>query len=268
MRALGFGKNHVLIFIVLQAFSFAIPGLLLGLVVALILNDSFREIVYYSSHSAGEYGLSKESILVSTILMGFLVPLISNIGPTREALSKSLRASLDASRRDGSGEAVSAFVTELQDVGISGQEIVTAIYLCTFGIVTYYFIPMALLTDNKGLFFLILNLVMTSLLLGLVFLVAIVLPACQRAILSCLLCMCKKDRPLWSIVRNRLESGRDRNTKIALMVTSSVCVILYQASGGLTVFAYFKDLWHWFMAGDIMLSYTFSSGLLNEVPMA
>lgn len=99
MRALGFGKNHVLVFIILQSFSFAVPGLFLGLIVALLLNDSFREVVFYSTHIAGEYGLSTDSILVSTILMGFLVPLISNIGPTREALSKNLRASLDASRR-------------------------------------------------------------------------------------------------------------------------------------------------------------------------
>ena len=113
MRALGFDKSHVMVFIVLQAFSFAIPGLLLGLMVALLLNDSFREVVFYTSHYAGEYGLSIDSILVSTILMGFLVPLISNIGPTREALSKNLRASLDASRREGSNDGVSAVVKKL-----------------------------------------------------------------------------------------------------------------------------------------------------------
>ena len=57
MRALGFNKSHVLVFVVFQAFSFAIPGVLLGLIVALLLNDSFRELVYYQTHYAGEYGL-------------------------------------------------------------------------------------------------------------------------------------------------------------------------------------------------------------------
>ena len=80
---------------------------------ALVLNDSFRETVYYTSHYSGEYGLSADSILVSTLLMGILVPLISNIGPTREALSKNLRASLDATRRNGSGDQVSAIVKRL-----------------------------------------------------------------------------------------------------------------------------------------------------------
>ena len=113
MRALGFGKNHVFMFIVLQAFSFAVPGLLLGLIVALILNDSFRECVYYSTRNAGEYGLSADSILITAILMGILVPLISNVGPTREALSKNLRSSLDASRRNGSGDQISVMVQKM-----------------------------------------------------------------------------------------------------------------------------------------------------------
>ena len=104
MRALGFGKNHIFMFIVLQAFSFAIPGLMLGLIVAHLLNDLFREGFYYTSRYAGDYGLSFSSVLVSAILMGFLVPIVANVGPTREALAKNLRASLDASRRDGSGE--------------------------------------------------------------------------------------------------------------------------------------------------------------------
>ena len=57
MRALGFSKDHLLVFITLQAFSFALPGLMLGLIIAMLLNDGFREAFYYSAHYAGEYGL-------------------------------------------------------------------------------------------------------------------------------------------------------------------------------------------------------------------
>lgn len=133
---------------------------------------------------------------------------------------------------------------------------------------TYYFIPLALLQSNHGLFFLILNLVMTSLLLGLVALISIFLPFLQNGVLSLLLCICRKDRQIGPIIRNRLESGRDRNMKIALMVTVSICVIFYQSSGNKTVFAYFKDVWFWFMTGDILITYQLSLGNLNEVPMA
>ena len=83
MRALGFNKSHVIVFVILQAFSFAIPGVLLGLMVALILNDAFREHMYYETHYAGSYGLSAQSVLITVILMGIVVPLLSNIGPTK-----------------------------------------------------------------------------------------------------------------------------------------------------------------------------------------
>ena len=43
MRALGFSKSHLMVYIVLQALSFSIPGLLLGLTIALVLNEAFLE---------------------------------------------------------------------------------------------------------------------------------------------------------------------------------------------------------------------------------
>lgn len=116
----------------------------------------------------------------------------------------------------------------MQDVDLSHHQVLVGLYLIAFGIVTYYFIPLAVITSDQGLLFLVLNLVMTSLLLGLVFLISLVAPACQRAFLECMLGLCcRKDRPLGPVLRKRLESAKDRNMKIALMITCSVCFILY-----------------------------------------
>ena len=93
--------------------------MVLGLIIAIVLNDGLREYFYYSLHYAGDYGLSKDSILVSVIMMGLVVPLLSNIGPTREALTKNLRSSLDASRRDGGDESISVVKSKLQDIALS-----------------------------------------------------------------------------------------------------------------------------------------------------
>lgn len=46
MRALGFQKGHVLTFVVFQAFSFAIPGVILGLIIAFILNGGLQEAMF------------------------------------------------------------------------------------------------------------------------------------------------------------------------------------------------------------------------------
>ena len=83
MRALGFGKDHLVVFIVLQAFSFAVPGLVLGLLLALLLADAFMEAFYVSTHYAGGYGLSASSVALATVMLGFVIPVLSNIGPTK-----------------------------------------------------------------------------------------------------------------------------------------------------------------------------------------
>ena len=92
----------------------------MGLILALMLNDGFRETFYWSAHLAGDYGLSTFSVLLVTIMIGFVIPLLSNMGPTQQALSRNLRASLDASRRDGSDESMTAVVTRIgSEMGVS-----------------------------------------------------------------------------------------------------------------------------------------------------
>lgn len=63
-----------------------------------------------TTHYAGEYGLSPFSVALATIMVGIVIPLLSNIGPTKQALSRSLRASLDASRREGSDDGITAVI--------------------------------------------------------------------------------------------------------------------------------------------------------------
>ena len=59
MRALGFSKSHLMVYIVLQALSFSIPGLLLGLTIALVLNEAFLEMamLFMVPGFYSEYGL-------------------------------------------------------------------------------------------------------------------------------------------------------------------------------------------------------------------
>ena len=142
------------------------------------MNDGFRLSIYYTSHYAGEYGLTSESMLVSVILMGFVIPLLSNIGPTREALKKNLRISLDASRRGGGDESVSVVVTNLNNIAMSRRELIFGLYLIGFGVATYYWLPLSILMNNYGLFSTVMSLIMVCLIIGIVFILAVILPAC------------------------------------------------------------------------------------------
>ena len=58
MRALGFKSDHVIVFVILQAFSFAVPGVLLGLMIGTVMNEGFEEFMFIALKNAGTYGLT------------------------------------------------------------------------------------------------------------------------------------------------------------------------------------------------------------------
>lgn len=71
------------------------------------------------------------------------------------------------------------------------------------------------------------------------------------------------------IVVNRLESGKQRNLKISLMITAAIGFCIYTTSGLSTVTEYFRDVWLWYIGADLFIGQNLvNSGYLNEVPMA
>ena len=98
LRALGFNTNNLMATIILQAFTFAIPGLISGLVVAAVMNLGMRNILYKLTNNTSDFYLSSPSVLIG-FSIGFFLPLISNIIPIQKALGKNLRASLDPYHR-------------------------------------------------------------------------------------------------------------------------------------------------------------------------
>lgn len=78
--------------------------------IATVLNEGFEEFMFIALDNAGTYGLTVVSMVTITFLFGIILPVLSIVGPTREALGKNLRASLDQSRRNGANESVSATV--------------------------------------------------------------------------------------------------------------------------------------------------------------
>ena len=80
LRALGFRNLNLMALISLQSFSFSIPGLLGGLLVAYFLNLVVRYFIFTYAENNTEYGLSPGSIALGTCL-GIFLPILSNIIP-------------------------------------------------------------------------------------------------------------------------------------------------------------------------------------------
>ena len=98
LRALGFMKRHLMAMITLNSFSFSIPGLFLGVIVAFIINLAMREVIFMEAKNTMGYNLTAMALAMG-ISFGFLMPFLANYLPIKSAMGKTLRNSLDLSKR-------------------------------------------------------------------------------------------------------------------------------------------------------------------------
>ena len=116
LRALGFMKRHLMGMITINSFYFSVPGLILGLTIAAIINVLLREMIFITAKNSLDYALSPMSLFMG-ISMGFFVPFFANYLPIEAAMDQTLRNSLDLNKRKE--ESVGVKVQKLEDVGMS-----------------------------------------------------------------------------------------------------------------------------------------------------
>lgn len=227
LRALGFNTSNVGVTIVIQAISFALPGLAVGFLMAFILNVIVRHVLYDITKNYDTYALSTGSIIIGVVI-GTLIPLLSNVIPIQKALGKNLRASLDLYHRKA-GELTIA-IQKLKDYGLSMEQFVLAIMLVVLGILTYYVAPVSFLFQKIELFFLILNGLLLIMILGLTFLSMLLQPKLEELLLKLSMCICRRDRNLKAVISKNMESHSGRNLKTAIMF--GICLSFLIFAGG------------------------------------
>ena len=269
MRSLGFRLNHIIQFVMVQAFTFSIPGMLIGVAIAYVFNTGLRLLLFATFENFTTYAMSRSSVFLGIVLFGVFVPLISIVGPTRFALGKNLRTSLDATRRNNTTEdEASVTFRRLKDISFSFTEVGLGISLTTLGFIVYVFLPGALITDHMTVFFLIMNLVLISIAIGLSFIATIILPPLQIAVLKIIMCLSWKNRCLEVITRKRLDSMRSRNTKISIMITGAISFLMFEAGSYLSTNDSTKKLYDFIVAGDIIIKGFVETIYLHEIPLS
>ena len=113
-----------------------------------------------------------------------------------------------------------------------------SITLVVLGILTYYVAPSSYLTEDFKTFFLILNLILTLMLLGLIFLSLMVMPQCMSFIVNIIIFFAPKDKKLKPLIQKNLESHQNRNLKTAMMF--SICLSFLIFAG--TAFTLMGDI--------------------------
>lgn len=116
LRALGFRNKNLVALISLQSFSFSVPGLIGGLIVAYFLNIIAKSLIFVYSQNTQSYQLSAGAIGLG-VALGLILPLVANILPIKRALSKNLRESLDMYHRSVNELQVS--IKRLEEMGFS-----------------------------------------------------------------------------------------------------------------------------------------------------
>ncbi len=227
LRALGFRNKNLIGLITMQSFSFSIPGLIGGLVVAYFLNIIARGIIFSYAENTTTYALSTGAIILG-VCLGLILPLISNILPIQRALSKNLRESLDMYHRSVNELTVS--IKRLEEMGFSLNQMIIAIMLVLLGGITYYVAPLSWIYGNYSLFFFVINLILIMMIMGLAFISILLLPYIQVMFLKIFLCFRRSDRNLERVVKKNFESHEGRNTKTAMMFTVALSFLIFAGS--------------------------------------
>lgn len=97
MRMLGVKRNGLIELLALQAFSYAIPAIALGLLTSQLLAMWIVDLFASLTGVTLNPNLTTDSIL-SGIGLGLLVPILASVFPIRTALGKNLQDSLDVKR--------------------------------------------------------------------------------------------------------------------------------------------------------------------------
>lgn len=227
LRALGFNTDNLMVTIIIQAFTFAIPGLISGIVVAAVVNLGMRHVLYTLTNNESTYGLSGASMVIG-FCIGFFLPLISNIIPIQRALGKNLRASLDPYQR-GAGELL-VQIKSLEKFGLSLNQLLMSTMLVVLGVLTYYVAPAAFLLGDYEVFFGILNSLLLMMILGLTFISILLLPKVMKFWVGVFIFFNKKDTKLKQIVIKNLKSHKKRNIKTAIMFAICLSFLIFAGS--------------------------------------
>lgn len=232
LRALGLSKEKLLGLLMIQGLSFSVPGMMLGILFSLLGVVIGKFFVYDFCLIGSEYNLSNWAIFLS-ILIGFIMPIISNIMPISRVLSKTLSDSLESTHRIVDNFTLN--VMKLEEMGVSISQTINALTLVTMGFIGFYLAPRALINKNIPNFMTILNLILMFLLAGLTILTSVLQQYLEKMLLKFILLFCYKDRKLEPIINKNMDSHRSRNSKTAMLFGLSVSFMMF-AGGGLLLF--------------------------------
>ncbi|KAL6076916.1 FtsX domain-containing protein [Balamuthia mandrillaris] len=222
MRMIGTTRSGVIQLLLCQAFSYAAPSWVLGLVVAQCLMFVVKVAFEAAAGATVDVQLTWPAILLATAL-GILVPAIAAIFPIRHALSKNLHDSLDIKRNKV--QAVSVSLERSEDASFNWSVVIIGSFMALVGAGIYYVFPLSLLTMNLTFLLNMFFTLLIGMLLGLVMLSLNLQPLIERVLVAVLLCWEKT--AIRAVVLKNLVAHRPRNRKTTILYALSLGFIIF-----------------------------------------
>uniref|UniRef100_A0A6B2KXH2 ABC3 transporter permease C-terminal domain-containing protein n=1 Tax=Arcella intermedia TaxID=1963864 RepID=A0A6B2KXH2_9EUKA len=223
MRMTGTSRVGVVMLLLVQAFSYAVPSWMLGLFSGQMVTFLLSDILSRYVGIPFEANLSGMGVFWGTLL-GIAVPIFSSILPIMDALGKNLHDALDT--RKSKTMAVKIKLERADPTkSISIQVVVIGGGLALFGAMIYYIFPLALLSMNIGLLLNLFFFLLIGMLLGLTVLSLNMQPILERLVLKMFFFW--ENKAIQSITAKNLIAHRIRNRKTTIMYALSLGFIIF-----------------------------------------
>ena len=222
LRALGLPQSSLVYLLLQKALLFAVPGILTSILFSFIFN---LPLAFFVSENVGNdivSGLSSYSLWLA-ISIGFLLPLVGIILPTRKALGTTLRDSLDLYQSTVGETKIT--VQKLKSIGFSPVETTMSIIFVIFGFLVYYMIPLSFVFQDFTLFFRVFTLILMGLIIGLTIIGQFLL-APLEVIMAYILTKIYDDK-ITDILLKNLSAHRNKNRYTSLVFTLCLSYIIF-----------------------------------------
>ncbi|KAH7825422.1 putative DUF214 family protein [Monocercomonoides exilis] len=153
MRVHGMGRFGVVMLIVIQAFTFAIPGIIFGIIGAQGINVALIYLITKDTDMHLTVMLSPWSVIF-TILVVLAATLVASFFPIKTALSTNLHDSIDVQHTNTS--AVLITIERSDSIHSSSTLLVDGLILTVIGACVYLLFPLSLASGNMVLMIILL----------------------------------------------------------------------------------------------------------------
>lgn len=228
LRALGLKRQNLVYMLFIQGFFYSVAGWSVGVVTSFVASSFIKYIFYLNARV--KIGVTMEMIAwIATIFFGFATPIFTNFTSIKKSLGNNLKDSLDLYRR--SVNQMTIIFVKLAKLGISRTTFILAVQLSVYGFLFYYVAPLSFFFNRIDIFLLLLNLVFLGMILGLTVMANLLQPYAEQLMLVICHLFMWKNKSLKVVIEKNLQSHAPRNMKTALMITMSVCFIIFCGSG-------------------------------------